>query len=209
MKKFGTGLWILLALLLVLSSCGESPSSSSEETRENLQGAGEEVKDLADNKEEPVVEVAQKDGELAPLERLYEEVRISAQEAVEIFKKEFPQASINEIKLERKSSGYQYEFEGHEGTSQYELKIDGASGEILDRDVEKDEEQRGDLRKLDLSPIDDYLEDAFEKLGPGFWLDEWELEAKRGYIKFQLEVKNSEGSRVKFKYNYESGELLN
>lgn len=137
----------------------------------------------------------------------YEEIKVSVEDAYDMYKDKYPDAKINEIEFEYKHNTYEYEIEGYDGTMEYEMKIDAISREILDESSDHESDEHGEISRDQLADIDKYLKLAFEDAGEGYFLDEWKLKVKDDYVKFEVELK-ADGKKVKYKYDFETGELL-
>lgn len=214
MKK----LWIiLLVLVMVLVGC-EADKSDPGPNQPNDNNANEDIdqpdKDQDSDENEDANDSNHEDSEGEDeakgdlIKYKDKDIDVSVQEAFNIFKDKYPNAKINEIELEHEDEGYEYEIEGYEGNTQYELKINAHSGDILDDEKEKEDDEHGDIEEADLDKVEKYLKEAFEDAGDGYWLDEYELKSKSDYVKFDIDLKNDDGDKIKYKYNYETGELL-
>lgn len=131
-----------------------------------------------------------------------------AQEIFDVFMGKYPNAKVNEIELEREGGKYQYEIEGYEGSTKYELRIDATTKEILKEKRENNKNEYGEIKRDQLDKVDQYVKKALDDSGEGYLLKEWKLKAKNDYIEFTIELENNKGKEIKYKYNYETGELL-
>lgn len=138
----------------------------------------------------------------------YSNINVTVHDAFDLFMDEYPNAKINEIELEREHNTYEYQIEGYEGTTEYELKIDAFTKEIISRDEDHEEHETGELKREQLDDIEKYVKEALDDAGSGYFVDEWELKVKSDYIKFEIEVENDDGDDIEYKYNYETGELI-
>ena len=138
----------------------------------------------------------------------YDQIEVSVEDAFDQYKDEHPDAKVNEIELELEDDTYEYKLEGYDGNTQYEMTIDAFSGEVLADEKESENDEEGEIEKADLDKIDEYVNEALEDAGDDYWVKEWELKIKSDYVKFDVELKNDDGDKNKYKYDYESGELL-
>lgn len=202
MKKLGT---ILLILTLLLTACGNKDTNKEVDnggSQDNSKNAAEAQDEVAQNKEDGSEDTAKEEIQK------HENIKISVEEAFDMYLDKYPNAKINEIEFELEDDHYEYEIEGYDGNKEYELKINANSGEILEEDEDTEDEEQGELKRDDLGNVDKYLKEALADAGDGFWLDEYELKVKSNYTKFDIEVKNDKGDKIKYKYDFNSGELL-
>lgn len=215
MKK----LWIiLLVVVMVLVGCqADNGGQGSQEpddnnSGENINGSENNGQDSQDNedKNDPNSndsgDEGESEGELVKYKD--KDIEVSIQEAFDRFMEKFPESNINEVELEYKHNSYEYKIEGYGDRTQYELKIDAYSGDILDEEREREDDEHDGIKKEDLDKLDKYLEEVFKDAGSGYWLDEYELKAKSAYVKLDIELKNDQGNELKYKYNFDTGELL-
>lgn len=192
MKKLAV---ITLSAILFLTGCQtndgpiEDASEPEEESTETLEGVDEE-KDINVNRGK------------------YEDIQVSVQDAFDIFMEKYPNAKINEIELEREDNSYEYKIQGHEENVEYELKIDAFTEEILEVEKDHEDDEKGEILREGLDKIENYVNESLEYAGTGYWVDEWQLKAKNDYTEFEVELESDAGEDLKYKFDYESGVLL-
>lgn len=138
----------------------------------------------------------------------YENIKVSVKDAFDTFMEKYPDAKINEIELELKHDTYEYEIEGYAGNVEYEVTIDAFTREILEEEESHEDDEKMEIKRAQLDKVDEYVKEALADAGDKYWMDEWELKAKSDYVKFDIELKTDDGAKLKYKYNYETGELL-
>lgn len=199
---------MLLSLSLFLAGC-QTGENNTDDTPDD-QDTTEEVEDNEDNDEESEQkdETDQEDTEEETDTTDYDNIKVSVQDAFDVFTDKYPDANINEIELELENGSYEYELEGYEGDTEYELTIDAFSKEILDEDEDNESDERGKLEKDQLDDVEKYVKEALDDAGSDYWVDEWELKVKDDYIKFDIDLKTDNDDKLEYRYNYETGELL-
>lgn len=199
---------MLLSLSLFLAGC-QTGENNTDDTPDD-QDTTEEVEDNEDNNEESEQkdETDQEDTEEETDTTDYDNIKVSVQDAFDVFTDKYPDANINEIELELENGSYEYELEGYEGDTEYELTIDAFSKEILDEDEDNESDERGKLEKDQLDDVEKYVKEALDDAGSDYWVDEWELKVKDDYIKFDIDLKTDNDDKLEYRYNYETGELL-
>ncbi|HIW21847.1 MAG TPA: PepSY domain-containing protein [Candidatus Dorea intestinavium] len=212
MKKLGM---ILLILTLLVTACGNKDTNKEVDngsSQDNSKNSTETQDEVAQNKEDGSEDTAKEETEKEDTQKeelqKHENIKISVEEAFDMYLDKYPNTKINEIEFELEDDHYEYEIEGYDGNKEYELKINANSGEILEEDEDTEDEEQGELKRDDLGNVDKYLKEALADAGDGFWLDEYELKVKSNYTKFDIEVKNDKGDKIKYKYDFNSGELL-
>lgn len=205
MKKF-----IILLIIVSVFMVGCQPNNIRGDDPNN---GGVEVPENGGNDNLPEDDNSNKENNNPPNEnnlgrRNYGDIQVSVQETFDIFMEKYPNARINEIELEFKDTTYEYEIEGYEGDTEYALKIDAFTKEIVKEEKSVESGEIDEIRKEDLDKIDYYVEEALKDASDGYWVKEWKLKVKSDYVKFEIELKNDNGDKIEYKYNYETGELL-
>lgn len=184
---------IMLVFILFLTACQAAPPKQEDK--------GGEKGNQIENQE------AQGDSSVKNI--------IAPEEAWDIFMKKYPEAKIKQIELDKENTSNQYKIEGVIGQKEYELKIDAYTGEIIKSKEEVDDDQpkiKQWIKREGLDQIDAFVNKALEwtkeEKNDAYELWEWELEAETSYLKLEIELKNEAGQKIKFKYNLDTGELL-
>lgn len=143
-----------LALALAFSACSNENANKAKEDAKDAAShtetaVNEEVdstKDKVDDKVDSTKDtVDEKVDELkAGIED--EEFDISLDDAVDKFKEEFDQESmeISSVKFDEEDDKYAYDIKGYTEDNEYEAKIDAESGEIISKEEEKEKESTDD-----------------------------------------------------------------
>lgn len=143
-----------LALALAFSACSNENANKAKDDAKDAAShtetaVNEEVdstKDKVDDKVDSTKDtVDEKVDELkAGIED--EEFDISLDDAVDKFKEEFDQESmeISSVKFDEEDDKYAYDIKGYTEDNEYEAKIDAESGEIISKEEEKEKESKDD-----------------------------------------------------------------
>lgn len=197
---------LLLVFSLYISGCqnNETPDVDDTETDSAEEVQNQEENDT--NTEEQKTEDTDIDEDVDTTD--YNHIKVTVHDAFDLFMDEYPDATINDIELEREHNTYEYQIEGYEGTTEYELKIDAFTKEIISQGEDNDEHESGELKREQLDDVEKYVKEALDDAGAGYFVDEWILKVESDYTKFEIEVENDAGDDIEYKYNYETGELI-
>lgn len=197
---------LLLVFSLYISGCqnNETPDIDDTETDSAEEVQNQEENDT--NTEEQKTEDTDIDEDVDTTD--YNHIKVTVHDAFDLFMDEYPDATINDIELEREHNTYEYQIEGYEGTTEYELKIDAFTKEIISQGEDNDEHESGELKREQLDDVEKYVKEALDDAGAGYFVDEWILKVESDYTKFEIEVENDAGDDIEYKYNYETGELI-
>lgn len=138
-------------------------------------------------------------------------VKISRDEAIQVFTGEYPSASLDEFELDSENGVYYYEMSGFEEKNEYELKISATDASIIEKD--RDKEFRPDNKALDLElfkNIDTLVEEAMKDAGEGYVLKSYSIdyEERGSFTKLDIELENAKGQDIEYEYNLNTLELL-
>lgn len=166
---------IALALAggMVMAGCGNNVNKTKE-TKEDV------------TQEASTNEAASKTG--------LSDVKVNLDKAVESFKEAFPnkEITLTAISLEVEGNSYIYDVEGYDKEGEYQASIDANSGDVLNKEEEK--ERNHDKESLDLSSIIS-LEEAIEKAQAsrdGAKAKEWSLSIDDGFTLYEIELDKGE-----------------
>ena len=214
---------LLLATALVLGACGNNAAKPADETKEEKPAVEEKVdenKDESSDSDDGVKEVedgAEDDDEKVATDdeknvREFKrspipEVEKTMEEAVDIFYDHFKDDSINikSIRLDFFNEALDYVIEGFKDGKEYELRIAGPNGEIIEEKTDKDDDN--DEKALDLKNIitaQEAMEKALEGQKEGAWVVEYELEIDDGKAIYDIDIED--GTDVKI--DATSGEII-
>lgn len=221
----------IIIMTLMVSSCGVGrPESGSEgnsaavEVEEPFADGKDNspVKEESDKKEEdpPSAEIKSRDrvngssqvpdadtGEAEGKNLYYINVRLTPEDAYDIFKDKYPRARVKEIELDKEKNSYVYEVEGYENNIEYEIKINPLDGEIIKIEEDYDNQTRGEIKREDLANIPVLLQEAVVRAAEGYSLKDWSVEVENDIIEFDIKFTGS-GGKIEYKYNLRSGDLL-
>lgn len=224
---------VFLVLALVLSGC--SPKTEevkgeikevAEEAKEGALDAAQEVKDLAEKATEEVKEVVEdvkkevedvKDEAKEEVSALgggsvknYEEIKITPEEAYEIFSQKYPEIKIHKIELDRDDGNYVYEVKGFDKDNWWDLDIHPITGEILKEHLgtKKGSFQPTEITLEQVKKIQDLVDKTLEEEGENAQLLEWTLEYDNGRAELEVEVEVPAKGDMEYTYDVDSGELI-
>lgn len=126
---------------------------------------------------------------------------VSLAQAVDAFKKEYPQAQLTEVSFEQENGSYVYEIKGKDSSKDYELQVHAASGEILKQGQEN--ENNPMIQALDLAQVKTEKEAMDAALaaakGKNLYVKSWSLEVenKRPVYEVSLVKDNQDDLDVK------------
>lgn len=225
-------LTIFLVLILLISGC----TTNKEEVKEEVKVVVEEVKDAAgkvvdevkevsgealDKAKEVAADVAGEVKEVAgevkeevkadaaTSAKKYEDIKLSPQEAYEIFGKKYPEMKIDKIQLDWDDDQYVYEVKGFDQNNWLELDIHPVSGEILkDKSgTRNDKYERTELTLEQVKKVQAMVDKVLAE-NAGATLDEWTLKYDNGRTEIEVEIDLPSGQDIDYTYDVDTGELL-
>ena len=142
------------------------------------------------------------------------EIKLSAQKAIELFQKEYPNAAITSLELDSSWGSFFYKIDGVDDQNEYEMKINAANEEIQKQNPERldQDEQNGQKKQEDaldtskLLSIEEAAKIAEKQAGGGTATD-WDLSKELGTTYWEVKVKNGNKS-TQVKLNSQTGEVL-
>ncbi|NLJ79101.1 MAG: hypothetical protein GX329_07040 [Tissierellia bacterium] len=162
MRKLLVLLCVMLALMLIPVAC--TADTPKDDADLNIEDSEDEISDNgADDGEDA------EGGNINGGDRLsYGDIKLSPEEAFDIFKKTYPKGKVKEIELEEKNGSYVYEVEGYDGIMEYEIKINPFNGNILETEQDDDNTTEGEILREDLSRISDFIGRSLDDTGNDF-----------------------------------------
>ena len=138
-------------------------------------------------------------------------INISRDEAIKMFSKEYPSASLDEFGLDSENGVYYYEMSGFDEKHEYEMKVSARDASIVEKD--RDKEFRPDNQALDLElfkNIDTLVEEAMKDAGEGYMLKSYSIdyEERGSFTKLEIELENAKGQDIEYEYNLNTQEFL-
>ena len=136
---------------------------------------------------------------------------ISLEDALKVFTDKYPEASIEEVSFDVDNKVAKYEIEAFDNSNEYEMEISAKDGSIIKDKSEKD--NTANKKAIDtslISKVDDFVAETIKDAGPDYYLDSYSIdyEESGAYTKLEIEVENSNGKDIEYKYNMETGELI-
>ena len=136
---------------------------------------------------------------------------ISLEDALKVFTDKYPEASIEEVSFDVDNKVAKYEIEAFDESNEYEMEISAKDGSIIKDNFEKD--NTTNKKAIDtslISKVDDFVAETIKDAGSDYYLDSYSIdyEESGAYTKLEVEVKNSNGKDIEYKYNMETGELI-
>ena len=225
-------LTLLLVFVLLISGCASNKEEVKEEVKvvvEEVKGAAGEALDEAkevsgeavDKVEEMATDVVEEVKEVTSevkdaltkesgrsVEK-YEDIKLSAQEAYEIFEKKYPEIKIDKIQLDWDDKQYVYEVKGFDKDNWFELDIHPLSGEILkDKSgTRNDKYEKVQLTIEQVKKVKAIVDKVLEE-NAGATLDEWTLKYDNGRTEVEVEIDLPGGKDMEYTYDVDTGELL-
>lgn len=188
MKKIQKGSLILaLGLVLTLTACGEQNKGNQNEMNNNTVENAE-----VNNKDNPKETAPDTNPEGVVAKEAYVDEAgypVTLNQAVDAFKKQWPEGKLKEVSFEKEGDRYVYELDGESDSKEYSLKLDATSGEILGQKEENDQDMVGE--ELTLAGLKTEKE-AFEAGKKAIneevkGIESWSLEIENGKIIYQVE----------------------
>lgn len=188
MKKIQKGSLILaLGLVLTLTACGEQNKGNQNEMNNNTVENAE-----VNNKDNPQETAPDTNPEGVVAKEAYVDEAgypVTVSQAVDAFKKQWPEGKLKEVSFEKEDGRYVYELDGESDSKEYSLKLDATSGEILGQKEENDQDMVGE--ELTLAGLKTEKE-AFEAGKKAIneevkGIESWSLEIENGKAIYQVE----------------------
>lgn len=133
---------------------------------------------------------------------------VDIEQAFSMFKEKYAQAKVYQIEFEEDHGKTAYNIEALAAGKQYEMTIDGQTGDVLKESEEVEQDEKAEITAADLDKVSQYIDQAKKDAGVGYEVNEYELKAKNAGTKFDLKLKNKDGQKLKYKFDFESGEIL-
>lgn len=184
---------VILGLAVVLTACG----NKNDENNNNM--------NLNDKIENAVV------SENIQGEKInFEDIKITPEDTAKIFREKLPEVKLKDISLDNEKGSYLYKVSGQTEEAEYEIIIDPVTGEVLKEFSEKDREfvDGFEILNEDLVKINPLVEKALEDAGEGYSLYEWDIEVDDGRKELNIELKDTSGKDLEYKYDVETEKLL-
>ncbi|MDU5201184.1 PepSY domain-containing protein [Finegoldia magna] len=132
-------------------------------------------------------------------------------DALKVFTNKYPEANIEDISFDKDRQTSKYEIEAFDESNEYNIEISAKDGSIIKDNSEKD--HTANKKAIDnglVSKVDGLIVDTLKDAGSDYYLDSYSIEydETKAYTQLEIEVKNSSGKDIEYKYNLETGELI-
>ncbi|EOH89757.1 PepSY domain-containing protein [Enterococcus villorum] len=142
------------------------------------------------------------------------DIKVSAQKAIELFQRKYPDAAVTSLELDSSWGSYFYKVDGVDDQNEYEVKINASNEEMQTQNPERLDldEQNGQKKKEDaldtsnLISIEKAADIAVKEVGGGEATD-WELNKELGTIYWEVKVKKG-NQTTQVKLNSQTGKIL-
>lgn len=136
---------------------------------------------------------------------------ISLEDAIKVFTDKYPEANIEDISFDVDNNVAKYEIEAFDDSNEYDMEIAAKDGSIIKDNFEKD--NTANKKAIDtslISKVDDFVAETIKDAGSDYYLDSYSMDYEEtgAYTQLEVEVKNSNGKDIEYKYNMETGELI-
>ena len=136
---------------------------------------------------------------------------ISLEDAIKVFTDKYPEANIEDISFDVDNKVAKYEIEAFDDSNEYDMEISAKDGSIIKDNFEKD--NTANKKAIDtslISKVDDFVAETIKDAGSDYYLDSYSIdyEESGAYTQLEVEVVNSNGKDIEYKYNMETGELI-
>ena len=136
---------------------------------------------------------------------------ISLEDAIKVFTDKYPEANIEDISFDVDNKVAKYEIEAFDDSNEYDMEIAAKDGSIIKDNFEKD--NTANKKAIDtslISKVDDFVAETIKDAGSDYYLDSYSIdyEESGAYTQLEVEVKDSNGKDIEYKYNMETGELI-
>lgn len=194
----------ILGLSLVLTACGNKNTNNNQNNSNN--NLGNKIENAVMPEDKVADEKRMADGKNIS----YEDIKLTPEEAAKIFREKFADVKLKDISLEKEYNSYVYKLSGETQTEEYEIEVNPVTAEIIKEYTEKDKDFVDDFEILDedLVKINPLIEKALADAGEGYTFYEWDIEVDDGRKELNVELKESSGKDVEYKYNVETEELI-
>lgn len=202
--------WKYIALsglaVLTLAGCGDNANTTDEVSSTSSSMAQEASTETMDPANTSSTAVATDDA--LPVEAGYSSV--SLDRAVAIFMEKYPDAQIKEVDFDKDFGDYTYEIKGVVGQTEYELRVDAETEEILKEDSENnDHDDDGYLSFGNLITPAEAIRIAQERINTDASAFEgWKLDNNDDHGNAPVYEVEFQGHDAEVKIHAETGEVL-
>lgn len=189
-----------LSMAALLAACGQGQTqddnASQEATSQQAETTAEETSSSASN------DTATNDGPITPAD-----LDISLEDAVTEFQSRYPEAQITDIEIDDNNGGWEYDIAGFDANNEYEITVDGTSGDVLEVEAEAEDRSDDDVLNLEgIISVQEAIDIATEEGLNG--VESMELERDDDFNRVTYWNIESQGNDLEIQINAETGEVL-
>lgn len=188
---------IVLMLVFTLLACTPKGPEVESPSEENPIGIKEP------DKENPTNIIGKENGMVS-----YDDIVITAMEAFNIYRDEYPGALIKELELDTDFGSYIYKVKGYNNEDQIKIKIDPINGDIIDRESKKVSDNKAEITLAHVEKIQGLVDKSLLDAGENSMLDEWGLDWDNGVLELEIEIDLPDSREIEYTYNIETGDLI-
>ncbi|MBC8590799.1 PepSY domain-containing protein [Wansuia hejianensis] len=206
---------LILVLVLALSAC--TPKNAPNDNNSTDQGTTGDTTNTNDNngnnnnadQENIDEENNNQNSNTGNTIASYEDIKLNAEEAFDIFIKKYPGAKVEKIELSLDDGSYFYKVEGYDDTKEYDLKLEPENGNIVNEEQNDRGDVEGEITSEDVKKVHDLIGKAKKEVGKDYIVDEWTLEVENGNTILDIEVVDRTNNKdMEYRYNIKTGELM-
>lgn len=138
----------------------------------------------------------------------YADIKLTPTDALNMYKKKYPNTTVKEVELEAKSKSYVYKVSGYDENKEYKLYINPKSGEITQVTEKISKGLYTHISGEHTDKIQAIVDKTLSDVGEGSELIEYSLEIEDGLLELKVEVFHPNQDDMKFKYNLATNELI-
>jgi len=128
----------------------------------------------------------------------------SLDDAVQIFFDTFPEADgIDQVEFDVDDGRFEYEIDGFNADTEFELTVDAESGEILEEKSEADDDDETAINFDNIISPQEAMQIALDDAEAGY-VKEWDLEVDDGRTEYDIDIEDAEDRDI----DAETGEVV-
>ena len=136
---------------------------------------------------------------------------ISLEDALKVFTDKYPESNIEDISFDVDNKVAKYEIEAFDESNEYDMEISSKDGSIIKDNFKKD--NTANKKAIDtalVSKVDNLVAATIKDAGSDYYLDSYSIDYEEtgAYTELDIEVKDSNGKDIEYRYNMETGELI-
>lgn len=136
------------------------------------------------------------------------EFDISLDDAVQIFFDTFPEAEgIDNVDFDVDDGRFEYEIDGFNANTEFELTINAETGEILEQKSENDDDRDTAIDFDNIISPQEAMTNALEAAGSGY-VKEWNLDTDDGRTIYDIDIEGADNGVDDVEVNAETGEII-